>query len=283
MNTPLISMIVPTYNQAEYLGPCLDSIWFQDYPNIEIVVVSDCSPDHTRQVLEEFQQATAMEHVSYASNFNESTNEIERTFHKRYPDKGRKLVVQHNPKKMGSTPAYNQGFQIATGDFCTYIASDDICHPQMVSELSRPLISGEADFTYSDLFIIDDDMRIMRQFNFPDYSFEACFLNWYLLGVSKLYRRSLHDRFGWYDENYLANDHEFYQRIALGGARLQHVPKVLYSIRSHDQPKRTRHKDVHSASNWTKLLDEERSLVRLAREAWADGMGPMKGKGAKER
>jgi hypothetical protein len=144
----------------------------------------------------------------------------------------------------------------------------------MISELTDLLIANKADFVYSDLFIVDDNMRIMRQFNFPDYSFESCFLNWYLLGVSKLYRKSLHSQFGWYDESYLANDHEFYQRIALGGARLQHVSKVLYSIRSHDQPSRMRHKDVHSKSNWETLLNESRSLVRTARKAWASGSAP---------
>lgn len=45
---PLISVVVPTYNQAEYLGACLDSIWFQDYPNIEIIV------DDALRILREF-------------------------------------------------------------------------------------------------------------------------------------------------------------------------------------------------------------------------------------
>ncbi len=271
---PLVSMVVPTYNQAEYLGACLDSIWFQDYPNIEIVVVNDCSPDNTRQVLEEFEQAVAKQQVSYASNFNERTGEIERTFHSRYPAQGRKLVILHNEENMGSTRTYNRGFQTATGEYCTYIASDDICHPQMVSQLAAPLISGEADFVYSDTFIVDDDMRVVREFKFPDYSFEQSFLNWYLCGVSKLYRKSLHQEHGWYDVDYLANDHEFYQRIALAGARFKHISKTLYSIRSHDQASRKRHKDVHSSSNWDKLLDESRSLVSEARKAWAKGLVP---------
>ncbi len=258
-----VSMIVPTYNQAQYLGACLDSIWFQDYPSLEIIVVNDCSTDHTAQVIAGFEQAVREEKTSFASRYDEATGEIERTWHPRYPQEGRRLVVLHNEQNQGSTRTYNRGFQAATGDYCTYIASDDICHPGMVSALAAPLDRGEADFTYSDMFVVDDAGHILRQFNLPDYSFAACFGDWYLCGVSKLYRRSLHERFGWYNNEYLANDHELYLRFALGDVRFMHVPRVLYSVRSHD----TRSVGVHNSANWTKLLNESKSLVRQARTA----------------
>ncbi|WP_027186530.1 glycosyltransferase family 2 protein [Desulfovibrio inopinatus] len=267
MNTARkVSLVVPTYNQASYLGACLDSIMFQDYPNIEIVIVNDCSTDATREVIEDFVAAVPTEMVSYASYFNEDTGNIERTEHHRYPQKGREIVVIHNEQNMGSTRTYNRGFQATTGEYCTYIASDDMCHPQMISELVAPLDRDEADFCYSDMFIFNDQGRILREFNVPEYSFEACFTNWYLCGVSKLYRRTLHEEFGWYNNDYLANDHELYLRLALGGVRFKHVPKTLYSVRIHEN----REVGVHSSSNWTKLLNESRSLVQAARRAIAE-------------
>ena len=51
-NRPRVSIVIPTYNQAKYLPACLDSVLFQDYPNIEIVVVNDASTDGTREILE---------------------------------------------------------------------------------------------------------------------------------------------------------------------------------------------------------------------------------------
>ncbi|WP_147819494.1 glycosyltransferase family 2 protein [Salidesulfovibrio onnuriiensis] len=263
----LVSMIVPTYNQAQYLGACLDSIWFQDYPNLEIIVVNDCSPDKTAEVIDEFAESVGVEEVSFASYFDEDKDEIVRTVHPRYRTEGRTLKVLHNDKNMGSTRTYNRGFQAATGDYCTYIASDDICHPQMVSELAAPLNADEADFTYSDMFVFDDQGRILREFKVPDYSFKNSFENWYLCGVSKLYRRNLHDKLGWYDNDYLANDHELYLRFALDGVRFKHVPKTLYSVRTHDG----REINVHSSSNWAKLLEESKFLVRKARAAKKNG------------
>jgi hypothetical protein len=123
------------------------------------------------------------------------------------------------------------------------------------------------------MFVVDDAMRILREFRLPDYSFEASFCDWYLCGVSKLYRRSLHERFGYYDNDYTANDHECFLRFAMNGARFKHVPKTLYSVRSHDQ----RGRDVHSGESWIKLLAESSELVRRARafrerESFGDGM-----------
>lgn len=261
--TKTISVIVPTYNQAQYLGACLDSIWFQDYSKLEIIVVNDCSTDNTRQIIEDFvRQVEDQDQVSFASYYNQETDVIERTYHPRYPRPGRTFKILHNQTNQGSTRTYNRGFQAATGDYCTYIASDDICHPQMLSTLAAPLDAGEADFVYSDMFIFDDQGRILREFKLPDYDFTACFANWYLCGVSKLYRFDLHERFGWYNNDFLANDHELYLRFAMAGVRFVHVPKTLYSVRSHEN----REVNVHCPSNWAKLLSECKSLVLKARE-----------------
>ena len=256
----LASIIVPTYNQAEYLWACLDSIWFQDYENIEIIVIADPSPDNTSEVLAQFRQAVEEDMVSYAACLEED-GEVSRQESPRYRKEGRKLVIVENEERLGHTPSYNKGFEMARGEYCTYVASDDICHPQMISEMAKVLDGDEADFVYSDMFVVDDDMRILREFRVPDYDFEASFCDWYLCGVSKLYRRSLHDRFGLYDDDYTANDHECFLRFAMNEVRFLHIPKVLYSVRSHDQ----RGQDVHSAESWKKLMNESSGLVKKAR------------------
>lgn len=255
-----VSIIVPTFNQAKYLGTCLDSIWFQDYPDIEIIVVADPSFDHTSEVLAEFTRAVQEEKTSYAYHL-EQDGTIARKEHLRYQQEGRELVIIENETRLGHTASYNKGFKTATGTYCTYVASDDICHPQMLKKLSKPLEDGLADFVYSDMFIVDDNMRILREFRLPDYSFKNVFCDWYFLGVSKLYLRDLHEKFGYFNENYLANDHECYLRFALGGTRFRHIPEVLYSVRSHDQRK----SDVHHPENRKRLFNESAELVKQAR------------------
>jgi len=265
-----LSIIVPIYNQAPYLRPCLDSIWFQDYPGtIEIIVVNDGSTDNTADEIASFESDLDKAKTSYASKYNSLTDTIERVYHNRYPEKGRSLRVIHHKLNKGLASALNTGFQACTGDYCTYVPSDNRCTPNMFTELATALDAGY-DFVYSDMLIVDSDSAVIRFFSLPDYSFKRCFADWYMCGVSKLYRRNLHERFGWYDEKLLAHDHELFQRFAEGGATFIHVPKALMYVFFHDNEREI---NIHSPSNWHRLLEESKQLTLRACKFLANPTG----------
>lgn len=113
------------------------------------------------------------------------------------------------------------------------------------------------------MHIVDDAMHILRHFKLPDYSFAACFKDWYLCGVCKLYARALHDHCGGYDEALLAHDHDLFQRFAISGARFVHVNQALMAVRDHAQHRQV---DIHAPSSWSRLLEESKGIVRQARE-----------------
>ena len=52
MNSPKISVCIPTYNYAEYIGQAIDSVLMQDYDDYELIVIDDCSSDTTRDVVD---------------------------------------------------------------------------------------------------------------------------------------------------------------------------------------------------------------------------------------
>ncbi len=268
MRTSLVSVIVPAYNQAEYLRACLDSLWFQEYPDLEIVIVNDAATDHTRQVIEAFEADLNSLETSFASYFDEQANLIKRTVHPAYPSEGRTVKIVTHQRNMGLAAALNTGVRASTGAYCTYMPCDNLAHPRMVALLAAALEENHADFAYADMHIVDDQMHILRHFRLPDYSFERCFTDWYLCGVCKLYKKDLHDRFGDYDTDLLAHDHDLFQRFALGGARFVHVPHALMSVRDHPQD---RQRDIHEPGNWNRLLEESKALVRQARAFMADG------------
>ena len=257
-----ISIIVPTYNQDNYLPICLNSIWFQEWSDIEIIVVNDGSNDATRDVLDAYLEAVTSERVSYACTYNEKTGVVERYEHLRYPPEGRELRIMHHSNNKGLGAALNTGFRAATGEYCTFIASDDMLLPSAMTELYNALELHEADFAYADLHIVDDAGRILRRFSFPDYSFENSFCRWYLCGVCKLYRRVLHERLGYYDEEIKPQDHEMFLRFAMNGARFVHVPKVLANVRIHDGDRQIHN---HTPANWNKLYEQSSALVVKAR------------------
>lgn len=262
MSAPLVSVVVPTYNQAGYLPMTLDSVWFQDYPELEIIVVDDGSPDDTRAVMADYQRRVEEETASFASDYDEARDEVLRTTHPRYPKAGRTLRLLRHEKNLGLSAALNTGFRAARGALCTFIASDDMLLPSMVSELAALLDGTGADFAYADMHIVDDAGNILRRFSLPDYSFEAAFCRWYLCGVCKLYRRALHEAHGYFREDLTVQDHEMYLRFAMNGARFVHCPKVLANARIHAGE---RLRDNHSAGNKARLYRESAELVLLAR------------------
>jgi glycosyltransferase involved in cell wall biosynthesis len=55
---PLVSIIIPVFKVEKYIGPCISSLVKQDYPNLELIIVDDGSPDNSTSVAEEILGST---------------------------------------------------------------------------------------------------------------------------------------------------------------------------------------------------------------------------------
>lgn len=97
---PLISVIIPVFNVERYLKRCLDSVINQTYKKLEIILVNDGSTDKSGEICD-----------SYASI-----------------DKRVKVIHKKNG---GLSDARNVGLLEATGDFVSFIDSDDFIHKDM--------------------------------------------------------------------------------------------------------------------------------------------------------
>lgn len=262
MKFPLVSIVIPTFNQGQYLPVCVDHCLFQTYPNLEIIIVDGGSSDNTKSYLKGLKkhiQTTAIDPVvSMGKN-----QEIIRKKIKTYPQ-NRDLIIISFDKDIGSTPTYNQGLKRASGEFCTYIVGDDLPHSHMIEEMVAAIEEQGADFVYSDMNLVNDDGTIVRQMRQPDYDFKACFAEWFHLGVSKLYRTELHKTVGLMDETYTAaNDYDQYLRFAMAGCRFFHLPRILYSIRWHGPRRKT---GQHTNARYQILMDESKKCAQRARD-----------------
>lgn len=104
---PLVSIIVPIYNSSKYLSACIDSIIKQTYHNLEILLIDDGSTDDSFKI---------------ASTFAENDPRI-KVFHQ---------------KNAGQSSARNLGLQKATGEYISFVDSDDLLKSSFISSLLKP-------------------------------------------------------------------------------------------------------------------------------------------------
>lgn len=95
MSTPLISVVIPVYNVADYLPSCIDSVLQQTYRNLEIILVDDGSTDECGSICDS------------------------------YGRKSSQIRVIHQKNK-GLSAARNAGVKEASGELVAFIDSDDI-------------------------------------------------------------------------------------------------------------------------------------------------------------
>lgn len=98
MQTPLVSIIIPTYNRAHLIGETLDSVLVQTYTNWECIVVDDGSTDETDKLLVE------------------------------YCAKDKRFKYHHRPKDRpkGANACRNYGFELCNGEYVNWFDSDDL-------------------------------------------------------------------------------------------------------------------------------------------------------------
>jgi glycosyltransferase involved in cell wall biosynthesis len=256
-----VSIVIPTFNQVKHLATCVDHCLFQTYPKIEIIIVDGGSTDGTKDYLKNLRATIETQTCNPIIKMDRGGNIIRQKILS-YP-KNRDLKIITFSEDIGATRTYDEGFEAVSGHYCTYVVGDDLPHPHMIEELVGALESTGSDFVYSDMNLVNDQGRIIRQMRMPDYNFEKCFAKWYHLGVSHLYRTEWHEIVGLMDESYLsANDYDHYLRFAMAGAKFYHLPKILYSIRYHGENRKT---GQHTDAMYANLLEESKRCAWRAR------------------
>lgn len=125
-----VSIIVPAYNVADYVGPCLDSILAQDTSaTFEVIVVNDGSMDGTREVIE------------------------------RYSGDGHVTIIDQ--PNAGLAGARNTGIDHARGRYLMFVDSDDEIAPTHVEHLLAALCGSAADYVTSLYGNIDEQGKLL--------------------------------------------------------------------------------------------------------------------------
>ncbi len=131
-SAPTVSVIVPAYNAAKYIGEAVNSVFAQTFTSFEVIVINDGSQD---------------------------TEELEQEL-KRYPEKLR-YIKQEN---RGAAAARNMGLRAAAGEFVAFLDADDTWLPTFLEKQIELLKRSKADLVYADALLSGDSPLAGRTF-----------------------------------------------------------------------------------------------------------------------
>jgi glycosyltransferase involved in cell wall biosynthesis len=194
-----VSIVLPTYNGARFIRQSLESCLRQDYLDLEVIIVDDCSTDNTSEILAEYRVEPRVRLIRHESN--------------------KTLPV-----------ALNTGFALASGAFLTWTSDDNLYETNAISTLASFLNDHpEVGFVYSDFRLIDEDGVPFRTVSAgqPEALRQRCQIACFL------YRRAVYAAVGEYDPQlFRIEDYDYWLRVAQE-FKLAWLPRVLYNYRRH--------------------------------------------------
>lgn len=202
----VISVIVPVYNVAAYLPQCLDSILNQDYRNLEVILIDDGSEDESGSICD------------------------------RYGGLDSRVRVIHQ-KNGGAAAAKNAGLRVATGEYLSFVDSDDFLEPDVYGYMLNLLKEYDADageFAFRDVYRTRTEDQVFR----PGRSVAegkaylirftkdwSCALLW-----NKLYKRALFESV-FFEEGHKIDDEYFTYQGIMNAAKIVCDDRIVYNYR----------------------------------------------------
>lgn len=203
---PLVSIITPSFNQANFLEETIQSVLSQDYPNLEYLIVDGGSTDGSREIIARYQDRLAW----WVSE----------------PDKGQ-------------TDALNKGFSQARGEILAWLNSDDTYLPGAISAAAAYLQQHpEAGMVYGDANLIDASGQVIGKFPARQTSYRRLRRGHvHIPQQSAFFRAKLWGEVGPLDPTfYFAMDYDLWVRLAQR-APLHYHPRLWANFRLHEAGK----------------------------------------------
>jgi len=206
--TPLVSIIIPCYNQARFLAEAVQSALDQNYPSKEVIVINDGSPDNTREV---------------AAAFG-------------------KQIVYIEQENRGLSGARNTGIRAARGEYIAFLDSDDLYLPGALAAQAEYLNAHpQVSMVCGDALLYDGQRtfglksaRSGRPQNPANFRWET--VEYCATPSTVMVRRPVFNRVGLFDEHLknAAEDWLMWVRISLH-FNMAYLDQPLIYYRVHDR------------------------------------------------
>ncbi|HEY3930525.1 MAG TPA: glycosyltransferase family 2 protein [Candidatus Koribacter sp.] len=239
---PQITIVTPSYNQAEYLQESLESVSSQGVANVEHLVMDGGSSDGSALILKEFSEQSNGAHLRWLSE-----------------------------KDNGQSDAMNKGFRSARGEIIGWLNADDRYRPGCFEAVLRAFRDHpEADIIYGDYTWIDRRGRVLQLRRETSFSRFTLLYHrvLYVPSTATFFRRRIFDEGNLLDEKLqYAMDYEFFVRLCARGYRFQHVSDLMADFRYHPASKSTQFCD-RQLEEQNAALPRYSPILNACRNRW---------------
>lgn len=253
LDRPLVSVVLPVYNQADLLAESIESVLAQTYENFELIVVNDGSRDEVERVLEQY--------VGHAKV---------------------RVLTQANQKL---PKALSNGFDFARGELWTWTSADNLMAPQQLERQVAFLNAHpRVGMVYSDYLAIDDRGGPLQDANFRPQNRstpadpaihlprDVSRLNTVqdnFIGACFLYRGTAGRLLGDYTPILGVEDYDYWMRMnALFGIQHLGTDELLYRYRVHDNTLNARASEHHIYERVQRLMYYEQARHSYFQRPW---------------
>lgn len=201
-----ITAIVPIYNSEKYLETCLNSLLNQTLKEIEVILINDGSIDKSQKIIDK-----------YVSN---------------YP----LIFKSFSQNNLGQASARNLGLKHATGEFISFVDSDDYLELNAYEKAYNYSVSNELDIVCFNFFEEKNNVKkISSYYKLNDYSNDIKYILNETSPVNKIIRRSLIEKNNiCFTENYIYEDLELIPKLVLYTNRIGFLDDCLYNYVLHE-------------------------------------------------
>lgn len=226
-----VSVIIPVYNTEAYLKDCLDSIVNQTYRNLEIICVNDGSLDNSLKILEEYKAKDSR-------------------------------IILINQENKGQSAARNAAIEIATGNFISFVDSDDILDTNYFEKTVGAITENECDIAVTSILRTGKFKKKNRLkydkievFSSLEEKIKVCDVPRCCYACGKLYNAKLIKNSS-FKENVFFEDVLWIPEILKNSGKIVTVPEVNYyyvvnmASTVKKRPSRKKQQDLYNAKSY---------------------------------